>query len=134
MDESKDQESDTRKFQSIERHCVTKRWSDLVAHRGVAYFVEVPEDPTADAKSQFTQVFQQIDARLALVGSTREHLLSVLIYLPNPEDLQLFNELWDAWVPTGHAPSRACIHAQLAAPGYRVELILTAACGSSNNR
>ncbi len=134
MDESKDQESDTRKFQSIERYGVTKRWSDLVAHRGVAYFVEVPEDPTADAKSQFTQVFQQIDARLALVGSTREHLLSVLIYLPNPEDLQLFNELWDAWVPTGHAPSRACIHAQLAAPGYRVELILTAACGSSNNR
>lgn len=134
MDESKDQISDTRKFQSIERHGVTQRWSDLVAHRGVAYFVEVPDDPTADAQSQFTQVFQQIDARLALVGSTREHLLSVLIYLPNPEDLPLFNALWDAWVPTGHAPSRACVHAQLAAPGYRVELILTAACASNDNR
>jgi enamine deaminase RidA (YjgF/YER057c/UK114 family) len=131
MSEKPDQVVSLETSQSIERYGVSQRWSDLVAHRGVAYFVEVPDDPTADAASQFSQVLQQIDARLALVGSTREHLLSVLIYLPNPEDLPLFNSLWDAWVPMGHAPSRACVHAQLAAPGYRVELILTAACNTS---
>jgi enamine deaminase RidA (YjgF/YER057c/UK114 family) len=62
-----------------------------------------------------------------MVGSSRENLLQVTIYMPNPEDLAVFNEEWDAWVPNGHAPSRACVHTQLAAPRYRVELVLTAA-------
>ena len=112
----------------ITRYGVTTRWSDLVIHRGTAYFVEVPEDSTLDARRQFEQVLHQVDERLKLAKSSRERLLQVLIYLPFEADLKLFNELWDAWVPRGHAPSRACVHAQLAAPGYRVELIITAAC------
>jgi enamine deaminase RidA (YjgF/YER057c/UK114 family) len=113
---------------SIERFGVTPRWSDLVIHRGIAYFVEVPDDPSLDPRGQFEQVFQQVDARLSQAGSSRDRLLQVLIYLPHPEDLPLFNSLWEEWVPRGHAPSRACSHPALAAPGYRVELIITAAC------
>jgi enamine deaminase RidA (YjgF/YER057c/UK114 family) len=112
----------------IIRHGTTPRWSDLVVHRGIAYFVEVPEDPLLDPRSQFEQLFRQVDERLALAKSSRKALLQVLIYLPFPEDLPLFNQLWDAWIPRGFAPSRACIHTQLAAPGYRAELIITAAC------
>jgi enamine deaminase RidA (YjgF/YER057c/UK114 family) len=111
----------------ITRHGTTPRWSDLVMHRGIAYFVEVPEDPQLDARGQFEQLFRQVDERLVLAKSSRKSLLQVLIYLPFPEDLAVFNELWDTWIPSGHAPSRACIHAQLAAPGYRAELIITAA-------
>lgn len=111
----------------IVRHGVTRRWSDAVVHNGVAYFVEVPDDPSQEAKDQFSQVLSQIDGRLQLVGSDRTRLLQVLIYIPKPEDLPAFNELWDAWVPEGHSPSRACIHANLANPAYRIEMILTAA-------
>jgi enamine deaminase RidA (YjgF/YER057c/UK114 family) len=111
----------------IQRYGVTTRWSDAVVHRGVAYFVEVPDDPTADAAGQVAQVLRQIDARLEQIGSSRERLLQVLIYLPNLADLAEFNLQWDAWVPSGHAPSRACVQATLAAPGYRVELVVTAA-------
>jgi enamine deaminase RidA (YjgF/YER057c/UK114 family) len=111
----------------IIRHGVTPRWSDLVSHRGTAYFVEVPDDPSLSPREQFEQLFRQVDQRLALAGSSRQHLLQVLIYLPFPEDLPLFNEIWEAWVPLGHAPSRACIHTQLAAPDYRAELVITAA-------
>ena len=116
------------KDESIVRYGVTKRWSDLVAYRGVAYFVEVPDDPTASAQTQFHQVLSQVDERLKLVGSDRAKLLSAMIYLPDPSDLPLFNSIWDDWVPQGHAPSRACVHAPLAATGYRIELVLTAAC------
>ena len=112
----------------ISRFGTTARWSDLVIHSGVAYFVEVPENPELDPRAQFEQLFRQVDERLALAKSSRQRLLQVLIYLPYPEDLPMFNELWDAWIPRGHAPSRACIHTQLAAPGYRAELIITAAC------
>lgn len=115
----------------IVRHGITQRWSDAVVFGSIAYFVEVPDDPTLPAADQFRQVLAQVDTRLALVGSDRTRLLQVMIYLPHPEDLAEFNRLWDAWVPTGHAPSRACVHTQLAAPGYRVELVLTAAIGTA---
>lgn len=111
----------------IVRHGVTRRWSDAVVHQGVAYFVEVPNDRTLAAAAQFHQVLEQVDARLQQLGAERTRLLQVLIYLPDPGDLAAFNAIWDAWVPEGHAPSRACVHVPLAAPGYRVELVITAA-------
>ena len=117
----------------IQRFGVTTRWSDAVVHRGVAYFVEVPDDPTAAPADQISQVLRQIDARLVQVGSSRERLLQVLIYLPSMDDLAEFNAQWDAWVPSGHAPSRACVQATLAAPGYRLELVVTAAAGSGES-
>jgi enamine deaminase RidA (YjgF/YER057c/UK114 family) len=115
-------------MESIMRHGVTPRWADLVVHRGIAYFVEVPDDPNVSPSEQFEQLFRQVDARLAQAGSSKERMLQVLIYLPFAEDLVLFNTMWEAWVPLGYAPSRACVHVPLAAPGYRVELVITAAC------
>lgn len=112
---------------SIERHGVTKRWSDAVACGELLYFVEVPDDPHGTAEQQFHQVLRQVEERLRHGSSDTKLLLQVLIFLPNPEDLPTFNSIWDAWVPSGHAPVRACIHAALAAPGYRVELVVTAA-------
>ncbi|MES2788896.1 MAG: RidA family protein [Planctomycetota bacterium] len=111
----------------IIRHGVTRRWSDAVVHNGVAYFVEVPDDPSQDASGQFRQVLAQVVARLQQVGSDPTRLLQVMIYMPEPADLAAFNELWEGWLPAGHAPSRACIHAQLASPLYRIELVVTAA-------
>jgi enamine deaminase RidA (YjgF/YER057c/UK114 family) len=108
------------------RYGVTRRWSDAVVVGGIAYFVEVPDDPSLSADDQFVQIFKQVDARLAQVGSDKTRLVQVLVYLPHPLDLALFNRLWDEWVPEGHAPSRACTHPALAAPGYRVELVVTA--------
>ena len=113
-------------MEAITRYGVTPRWSDLVVHRGIAYFVEVPEDPNLSPSEQFQQLFKQVDERLAQAGSDKARLLQVLIYLPVPEDLALFNTMWEAWVPLGHAPSRACVHVPLAAPGYRAELVITA--------
>lgn len=111
---------------SIQRHGVTRRWSDAVVHQGVAYFVEIADDPKQDVRGQVAQVLAQIDGRLALVGSDRMRILQVLIYLADLKDGPVLNELWDAWVPEGHAPARACVEAGLA-PGYRVEMVITAA-------
>ena len=111
----------------IKRYGVTRRWSDAVVYGSVAYFVEVPDATDVSPREQFEQVLAQVDARLANLGSDRSRLLQVIVYLPVPSDLVVFNDLWDAWVPEGHAPSRACIHAALASPDYRVELCVTAA-------
>ena len=110
----------------IERIGVTQRWSDIVIHQGTAYFVEVANDSIQDVRSQITQVLAQIEDRLKRVESDKTRLLQVLIYLADLADVAALNEQWDAWVPPGHAPARACVRVELA-PGYRVEMVVTAA-------
>jgi enamine deaminase RidA (YjgF/YER057c/UK114 family) len=111
----------------LTRYGVTKRWSDAVVVGGLGYFVEVPDHPEGSPREQIEEIFRQVEARLQQIGSDLTRLVQVLVYLPFPEDLPLFNELWEEWIPLGHAPCRACTHPQLAAPGYRVELVITAA-------
>lgn len=110
----------------IQRHGVTKRWSEIVIHSGVAYWVEVADDSTLDFRGQIAQVLAQIDATLVRIGSDRSRLLMIQIYLADLADAPVLNELWDAWTPAGHAPVRACVQAGLS-PGYRVEMVITAA-------
>ena len=42
-------------------------------------------------------------------------------------DFAEMNAAWDAWVPEGHAPARACGQAHLARQGFKVEITITAA-------
>ena len=113
-------------MEGIRRIGVTRRWSDIVIHGNTAYFVEVADDPKQDIRGQITQILAQIDTRLAAIGRDRKSLLQVLIYLADLADGATLNELWENWIPEGHAPSRACVQASLS-PGYGVEMVVTAA-------
>ena len=43
-------------------------------------------------------------------------------------DCEAMNAVWDAWVPPGSAPARACVKvAGLVDPGWRIEIALSAA-------
>lgn len=112
---------------SITRLGVTTRWSDIVIHQNTAHLVEVAADPAADTDTQCRAVLDQLAATLARAGSDPAHLLMVTVYLADIRDIDCFNRYWDAWVPAGHAPVRACVQAALAHPGYRVEIQATAA-------
>jgi enamine deaminase RidA (YjgF/YER057c/UK114 family) len=112
----------------IRRYGESKRYSDMVVHRGTAYWVEIAEDATLDARGQIAQVLKQIDATLVTLGSDRTRLLQILVYLNDLADALTLNELWDAWVPAGHAPVRATVGAALG-KGYKVEMVITAAVG-----
>jgi enamine deaminase RidA (YjgF/YER057c/UK114 family) len=35
--------------------------------------------------------------------------------------------VWDSWVTAGHTPARATVEAKLAAPQYKVEIMVVAA-------
>ncbi len=115
----------------IQRYGQSKRWSDVVVHAGVAYWVEVAEDPSQDTQGQVQQVLAQIDATLAQIGSGRDRLLQILVYLSDLAAAPALNAAWDAWVLNGHAPVRACVQAGLS-PGYRVEMVVTAAVNGSD--
>lgn len=102
------------------------RWSDVVIYAGAARWVEIAEDASLDARGQIGQVLNQIEATLTQIGSDRSRILEITIFLADLQDAAALNELWDPWVPVGHAPIRACVQAGLGG-NYRIEAIITAA-------
>ena len=112
---------------SIQRYGTTRRYSDSTVFGGTVYLVEVPSNLEAGIAAQTENLLAGIDRLLAQAGSDRAHLLMVTIYLADMADYDAMNAVWDAWVPEGCAPTRACVQARLANPGYRVEMVVTAA-------
>jgi len=112
---------------SIQRYGTTRRYSDSVVHAGTVYLVEVPANLDADVTAQTENLLASVDLLLAQAGSDKSHLLMVSIYLADMADYDAMNAVWDAWVPEGCAPTRACVQARLANSKYRVEMALTAA-------
>ena len=54
-------------------------------------------------------------------------MLRVTIWLADMDDFKGLNEVWNMWVPVGHAPARACGQAKLAREELKVEFIVDAA-------
>jgi enamine deaminase RidA (YjgF/YER057c/UK114 family) len=112
---------------SITRLGPGQRWSDIVIFNRTMYVVEVPTNLDADITGQTTEVLTSLEASLVQAGSGKDRLLLVTIFLADLADIDGFNVVWDAWIPRGTAPVRACVGARLAKAGYRVELQVTAA-------
>ena len=103
------------------------RMSEAVCYNGIAWLagqVGTPGDSVAD---QTRQCLAEVDRILAEIGIDKTRILSAQIWLADMAGFAEMNSVWDAWVPQGHAPARATGEAKLAAPGYKVEVIVTAA-------
>ena len=113
----------------IQRFDVGARLSEMAIHNGVAYLAgQVPEDASQDIRGQTAQVLAAIDALLARAGSDKSRILMAQIYLADLADVAGMNAAWDAWVAPGNAPPRATVQAALADPGWKIEVVVTAAC------
>lgn len=111
----------------IERIGTGQRMSRIVKHNGVAYLCgQVGEGATV--AEQTADCLSRVDALLEQAGSSRTQILQAIIWLADMQDFAEMNAVWDAWVPEGHAPARACGEARLARDALRVEIIVTAAC------
>ena len=113
---------------SLQRFHVGARLSEAAVFNGVVYLAGmVPERGDTDIRGQTADVLTQIDQRLAECGSDKTRLLRVQIFLSDIADIAAMNEVWDAWVPAGHAPPRATVQAALANPPWKIEIVATAA-------
>jgi len=112
---------------TIERINPCARWSDITVYNGVAYFVDVADDASADMNGQMRQLLAQAEQTLAKVGSDKSQLLSVTVYITDFANIDALNEVWSAWLPADCAPSRACLKVELANPAYLVEIAFVAA-------
>jgi enamine deaminase RidA (YjgF/YER057c/UK114 family) len=113
---------------TVQRFDVGQRLSEMAVYNGVAYLAgQVAADAAQDIRGQTAQVLASIDALLARAGSSKSRLLMCQIFLADLDDFAAMNEVWEAWLPAGHAPPRATVLAQLAKPQWKVEMVVTAA-------
>ena len=76
---------------------------------------------------QINQILQQVESTLAKINSDKSRLLSATIYITDLANLAELNRAWEAWLPFGAAPSRACVKAELVDPAMLVEIAFVAA-------
>jgi enamine deaminase RidA (YjgF/YER057c/UK114 family) len=115
-------------FMQIRRYESGKRMSQAVVHAGFAFLSgQVADDPSQDVKGQTEQILTKIDRLLAQVGSDKTKILSASIWIADYTTFNEMNAVWDAWVPEGDAPARACVESKLAFPQYTVEIGIIAA-------
>jgi enamine deaminase RidA (YjgF/YER057c/UK114 family) len=113
---------------SLQRFHVGPRLSEMAVHNGVAYLAgQVPDSLDKDIRGQTAEVLAMVDRLLAEAGSDKTRILMAQIFLADLTDFDGMNAVWDAWVPAGHTPPRATVQALLANPGYRIEVVVTAA-------
>jgi enamine deaminase RidA (YjgF/YER057c/UK114 family) len=111
----------------IERLHVGPRMSKIVRHNGVVYLCGQVGNGGDSVTDQTRECLRRIEILLAEAGSSPEQVLQAIVWLADMADFDEMNAVWDAWVPDGHAPARACGEARLARPGLLVEIIVTAA-------
>lgn len=113
---------------SIQRQDTKPRMSRVVIHNDTIYLCgQVAKDSTQGITEQTATMLEKVDDLLLQSGSDREHLLSATVYVRDMKDFSAMNAVWDAWVPEGHAPARACVEARMARAELLVEISVVAA-------
>lgn len=102
------------------------RMSQAVVHGDTVYLAgQVGEGE--DVAAQTRHALSEVDRLLAAAGSNKSRILSTTIWLADMADFAAMNSVWDTWVDKANPPARATGEAKLAAPKYKVEIIVVAA-------
>jgi enamine deaminase RidA (YjgF/YER057c/UK114 family) len=112
----------------VQRFDVGSRLSEMAVHNGICWLAgQVAADATQDIAGQTRQVLAAVDALLARAGTNKGKIVMCQIFLADLADFAAMNAVWDAWVMPGQAPPRATVQAALAKPGWKIEVVVTAA-------
>lgn len=114
---------------AIERHDVGPRMSKAVVHGNTVYLAGIVADNPKgkSVKEQTQDILGQIEGFLKKAGTDKSKLLSANIWITDMANFAEMNAVWDAWVAPGNTPARATVEARLAAPDYKVEIMVVAA-------
>ncbi len=111
---------------SIERLDKGARMSQAVIHGNTVYLAGQVGDGATVAE-QTKDILATVDKLLAEAGTNKSKILQAIIWLDDMKNFAEMNSVWDKWVDSPNAPARATGEAKLAAPQYKVEIIITAA-------
>lgn len=102
------------------------RMSQIVIHNGVCYLSGQVGLTTSTVEEQTKETLDKCEALLIEAGTSKENLLTCMVWLKDIADAPKFNAVYNAWVE-GAKPTRACVQAPLARESLLVEVQFTAA-------
>lgn len=103
-------------------------YSDHVEFNGIVTLRGITaSDRSIAIKGQTEDCLRQIDALLALAGTSKARLPTSTVYLSNMGDKDGMNEAWRAWLDPAAKPTRATVAAALGTPNTLVEIVISAA-------
>ena len=117
------------------RYGGTSRYSDAVVHNNVAYLSGiVPTDLSNNIIGQTCEVLNTLDKLLQKIGSSKELILSMAIYLKDASLYDDMNVAFDRWIRRSPPPARATIGiVSFPNPRWLIEIVVTASIRTSYN-
>lgn len=117
----------------------THRYSDIVTCDRNVYLSGIVAYNTCDLSDsnvyiQTKEVLTHLDKYLITVGSSKEYILSMTIYLRDENSYDEMNKAFDEWIAPKCAPARATIgNIRLPNPKWLVEIVCTAMIPSAQS-
>uniref|UniRef100_UPI00333EF657 RidA family protein n=1 Tax=Castellaniella defragrans TaxID=75697 RepID=UPI00333EF657 len=112
---------------NIQRIESGSRMSQAVIHGDTVYLSGQVGTLGESIGVQVRSALAEVDRLLAQAGTNKSRILAATIWLADMGDFAAMNAEWEAWVDPANPPARATGQASLADPGYRFEVIVTAA-------
>lgn len=111
----------------IKRIETGRRMSQAVVNGGLVWLAGQCGKSGDSIPDQTRTALSKVERLLTDAGSDKTRILNTTIWLADIGDYDAMNAVWDAWIPEGCAPARACGEARLAGTRFDVEIICVAA-------
>ncbi|PBB58162.1 MULTISPECIES: RidA family protein [Mesorhizobium] len=112
----------------ISRHLRTRIMHRIVENNGTIYLGGVTaDDGSLDMKGQTEQICKKIDDLLAEAGSSKEKLLTAMIFISDFSQKERMTEAWLEWLSGDFLPTRATIGVADLGKDCLVEVVVSAA-------
>jgi enamine deaminase RidA (YjgF/YER057c/UK114 family) len=103
------------------------RGNEVVVRDGNVYIAgQFAEDGSTTVAAQTRAILDQIDARLAAMGTDRSMVASATVYLADAGSFQEMDAVWSEWLPDDAPVVRVTVESRLSAAGSLVEIGVTA--------
>ena len=97
-----------------------------VVHNGIVSLVAVAAEKAPSMYQQAKAALADVDRTLAEAGSSKDRILTAMVYISDMTQKEEFNRAWDEWADRNNPPMRACVEATLTGQSM-VEIVMTAA-------
>ncbi|PBB86866.1 RidA family protein [Mesorhizobium sp. WSM3876] len=112
---------------AIERIGPSEIMHNVVAKDGTLYLGGITaKDTTGDMYAQTKDLLERADSILASAGSSKQQLLSAVIFITDFAQKPKMNQAWAEWLNPLDMPARTTVGVAQLGPGELVEISLTA--------